>query len=42
MIGTNIEYVSIEEKEHITYDSSFKPSLIRLNDGVIADLTYIY
>lgn len=41
-IGTNMEYVSIEEKEHITYDSSFKPSFIRLNDGVIADLTYIY
>jgi hypothetical protein len=28
------------EKEHMIYDFSFKPDIISLGDGVIADLTY--
>lgn len=35
-------YVNLEDKERIVYDKSFIPSALRLNDGVIADLTYIY
>lgn len=35
-------YVNVEDKERITYDKSFIPSSLRLGDGVIADLTYIY
>lgn len=39
---TKLAFVNVKDKEKIVYDKSFIPSSIRLGDGVIADLTYIY